>query len=98
MPSAPKALACGVAVVGSLCTGTALVAQQRRYPPPAPPIYNLEESYLRRPLLDADRAYGAIDGRRLKQHVSDLAAIARRYRERGHGAMDGRAPARRRRT
>jgi hypothetical protein len=35
-------------------------------------------------LLAADQAYQAIDGRHLKQHVNDLAAISRRYRDLGH--------------
>lgn len=51
---------------------------------PAPPMYTLDEGYLRWPLAPQEQQYGVIDGRQIKQHVVDLAAIARRYRDKGH--------------
>jgi hypothetical protein len=63
---------------------TIVVGQQRTYPEPAPPLYVLEDSYLRRPLLPEDQAYAAIDGKQLKQYVVEQAEIARRYRDAGH--------------
>jgi hypothetical protein len=43
-----------------------------------------DDAFLRWPLAPADKQYAAIDGRRLKQHVSALTAISRRYRDGGH--------------
>ena len=51
---------------------------------PLPPLYPLDDAYLDWPLSASDKAYGAIDGKRLKTYVSDLAAISRRYRDQGH--------------
>src|SRR5712692_1079463 len=45
------------------------VAGQRREPEPGPPLWVLEDSYLRWPLFPEDQAYGTIDGKRLKQYV-----------------------------
>ena len=64
--------------------GVSVVGQQRTYPEPAPPLYVLEDSYLKRPLLPEDQAYGQIDGKRLKRYVVEQAAISRRYRDSGH--------------
>ena len=49
-----------------------------------PPLYPLEDAFLDWPVASADKAYAAIDGKRLKQYVNDLAAISRRYRDQGH--------------
>ena len=49
-----------------------------------PPLYPLEEAFLDWPLAPADKVYAAIDGKRIKQYVSELAAISRRYRDQGH--------------
>jgi hypothetical protein len=43
-----------------------------------------DDQFLQWPLGAADQPYAAIDGKRLKQHVSDLTAISRRYRDAGH--------------
>ena len=45
---------------------------------------------LRWPLAEADRVYGAIDGKHISQYVTEEAAIARRYRDRGHPQYWGR--------
>src|SRR5438093_12648529 len=50
---------------------------------PAKPLYVLENSFLRWRLPASEQAYQAIDGRHLKEYVSDLVAISRRSRERG---------------
>jgi hypothetical protein len=42
------------------------------------------------PLAEADRAYGAIDGKHILQYVAEQAAIARRYRDQGHPQYWGR--------
>jgi len=55
-----------------------------------PAIYKLEDALLEWPLPASDRAYGAIDGRRLHEYVDDLAAISRRYRDAGHPQFWGR--------
>jgi|HubBroStandDraft_1064217.scaffolds.fasta_scaffold82983_1 hypothetical protein len=59
--------------------------------PPAPrsqepmkPLYVLEDSYLKWRLLPAEQPYAAIDGKHLKEYVSDQTAISRRYRDSGH--------------
>src|SRR5690242_2677215 len=43
-----------------------------------------DAAFLRWPLAPADKAYAAIDGQQLKQHVADLTAISRKYRDAGH--------------
>jgi len=63
---------------------TVSVAGQRREPEPAPPLYVLEDSYLRWPLSPGDEAYGIIDGKRLKQYVIEQSNISRGYRDAGH--------------
>jgi hypothetical protein len=55
-----------------------------------PPIYNLPDDLLEWPLPANDRAYGAIDGKRIHTYVEDLAAISRRYRDSGHPQFWGR--------
>ncbi len=56
----------------------------------AEPLFKLEDALLQWPLSAADKAYGAIDGRRLHQVVGDLTAISRRYRDEGHPQFWGR--------
>jgi len=41
-------------------------------------------------LAPSEQQYGAIDGARLKQYVSELTAMARRYRDNGHSQFWGR--------
>jgi hypothetical protein len=76
------------AVVTSGQTGQ---AQQRTDPGAAElrrltadPLYVLEDSYLKWPLLPSLQAYGRIDGVRLKQYVKELAAISQKSRDAGN--------------
>ena len=55
-----------------------------------PPLYSLPDGLLEWPLPAADRAYGAIDGKKIHQYDEDLAAIARQYRDEGHPQFWGR--------
>jgi hypothetical protein len=55
-----------------------------------PALYNLDDAYLEWPLLPADKAYGAIDGKHIHQYVEDLTAISRKYRDSGHPQFWGR--------
>ena len=57
---------------------------------PAPALYRLEDALLEWPLAPANKAYGAIDGKRLHQYVAELAAISRKYRDQGHPQFWGR--------
>ena len=57
---------------------------------PAAALYNLEDALLDWPLSVQNKAYAAIDGKRLHEYVSDLAAISRRYRDQGHPQFWGR--------
>jgi hypothetical protein len=81
-------LVLGITLAGQAARGAG-AAQDRagRGAAPAAP-FRIEsfsdDTFLRFPLAPADQAYAAIDGRRLKQHVNDLAAISRRYRDAGH--------------
>jgi len=66
-------------------------AQRGRGPAPAPvPVFKLDDNFLNWRLLPSEKAYEAIDGRRLLTYVSDLAAISRRYRDNGHPQFWGR--------
>jgi hypothetical protein len=56
--------------------------------PPEPPHRRSAEIGWR--LAPADERYGSIDGAHLKQYVSELTAIARRYRDNGHPQYWGR--------
>ena len=49
----------------------------------APPLFDLENSYLHWPLPASERAYGAIDGTRIKKIAEDIAAIARQAKTDG---------------
>ena len=59
-------------------------------PPPAKPLYVLEDSYLNWRLLPPEQAYNGIDGKHLKEFVNDQTGIARRYRDHGHPQFWGR--------
>ena len=48
------------------------------------PLQALDDSFLRWPLDKDNQAYGAIDGKKLKRYVNELAAISKRYRDSGH--------------
>ena len=89
------AAAFGLAAAAGLAWRT-----QAQSPPPASPIptfqvaaeklYNLEDGLLQWPLAAKDKAYAAIDGKRLHQYVADNTAISRRYRDQGHPQFWGR--------
>jgi hypothetical protein len=53
-------------------------------------VFRLEDNFLQWRLLPDEKAYESIDGRQLLQHVSDLAAVSRRYRDAGHPQFWGR--------
>ncbi len=57
---------------------------------PADKLYPLEDALLQWPLLPANKAYGAIDGKKLHRYVEDQTAISRRYRDAGHPQFWGR--------
>src|SRR5437867_1163894 len=87
-----------LACIGSVALGRFGQAQRQDFHPstlfgvvpPAPAVYKLEDAFLQWPLPPRDQAYGAIDGRHLHGYVVDQAAIARRYRDRGHPQFWGR--------
>jgi hypothetical protein len=58
--------------------------------PPPTPVFTLADHFLQWRLLPSEKAYEAIDGNHLLQHVSDLAAVSRRYRDAGHPQFWGR--------
>src|SRR5580700_11426994 len=57
---------------------------------PAKALYNLQDAFLEWPLPPQDKAYGAIDGKRIHTYVEDLTAISRKYRDNGHPQFWGR--------
>ena len=57
---------------------------------PAAALQPLDAALLQWPLPAADKAYGAIDGKRLHQYVKDQTAMSRRYRDQGHPQFWGR--------
>jgi hypothetical protein len=57
---------------------------------PAPPLYKLEDGLLEWQLPPQDKAYAAIDGKRLHTYVEELTAISRKYRDSGHPQFWGR--------
>src|SRR5580658_1666091 len=57
---------------------------------PDPALYKLEDALLEWPLPPQDKAFGAIDGKRLHAYVEDLTAISRKYRDAGHPQFWGR--------
>jgi hypothetical protein len=58
--------------------------------PAAAAMYPLDSAFLRWPLAEADRQYGAIDGRHLHTFVVEQAAISQRFRDAGHPQFWGR--------
>lgn len=72
---AAVAVVCGAWIQGA---GTASAQTE----PLGPPVYVLEDSYLRWPLPAEDRAYAAIEGARIKLYMNELIAISRRSRSR----------------
>src|SRR5262249_3815507 len=53
-------------------------------------VFNLQDNFLQWRLLPTEKTYESIDGKRLWQYVSDLAAISRHYRDSGHPQFWGR--------
>jgi hypothetical protein len=85
---------CTLLLSGSLLAQGTPPAQNQTPRPsaqiPESALYNLEDALLDWPLAAPNKAYAAIDGKRLHEHVSDLAAISRRYRDQGHPQFWGR--------
>ncbi|HML18774.1 MAG TPA: M28 family peptidase [Bryobacteraceae bacterium] len=83
-------------ILSALVVSAPFMAQTQNEKPrpsaqiPAPALYKLEDALLDWPLAPQNKAYGAIDGKRLHEYVSDLAAISRRYRDQGHPQFWGR--------
>src|SRR5437867_2002521 len=65
-------------------------AAQRGGPGTMPPVYKLEDAFLRWALPPGEQAYAGIEGRHMYQYVVEQAAIARRYRDQGHPQFWGR--------
>lgn len=57
---------------------------------PAAPLYKLDDAFLEWQLAPQDKAYSAIDGKRIHTYVEDLTAISRKYRDSGHPQFWGR--------
>jgi hypothetical protein len=57
---------------------------------PAPPVYKLDEAFLRWPLPPGAAPYATIDGRHIHALVVEQAMISRRYRDEGHPLYWGR--------
>ncbi len=57
---------------------------------PPQPVFKLEDNFLQWRLLPNEKAYDAIDPKRLLGYVNDLAAFSRRYRDAGHPQFWGR--------
>src|SRR5579862_1772464 len=66
----------------------AATARARATPPT--PVFTLQDNFLQWRLLPSEKAFEAIDGKRLLGYVSDLSAISRRYRDAGHPQFWGR--------
>lgn len=80
-----------ITATAGLTLGTSRVWAQARGTP-GQDVYDLDEAYLDWPLAPEDRAYSAIDGRRLHGYVREITAISRRYRDAGHqfwGRIEG---------
>jgi hypothetical protein len=67
----------------------AVPAGRGRGAPPVP-VFSLEDHFLQWRLLPNEKAYEAIDGKRLLQYVRDLSAVSRHYRDSGHPQFWGR--------
>ena len=57
---------------------------------PAPPLYKLDDAFLRWSLPPERAAYKAIDGKHIHESVEALTAISRKYRDDGHPQFWGR--------
>jgi hypothetical protein len=49
-----------------------------------PPLHPYDDELLQWPLSPANKAYAAIDGRKLKEYDAEVVAIRERYRDQGH--------------
>jgi hypothetical protein len=58
--------------------------------PPAFPLSKVQDSLIEFPLPKGEKAYAAIDGKKMHKYVVDLAEISRRYRDAGHPKYWGR--------
>jgi hypothetical protein len=72
------------------CTLSAQTPPPRAPAEPIKPLYVLEDSYVGWRLPPSEQAYASIDGKHLKEYVSDQAAISRHYRDNGHPQYWGR--------
>jgi hypothetical protein len=72
------------------CTLSAQTPTPRAPAEPMKPLYVLEDSYVGWRLQPSEQAYAVIDGKHLKEYVSDQAAISRHYRDNGHPQYWGR--------
>lgn len=54
-----------------------------RKPPVKPHSVDLDANYIRMPLAPQDAAYGRLQGEHIKSYVREIAAIPRKYRDRG---------------
>src|SRR5262245_28559106 len=79
-------IACAAAVAGQNPDGTR--ARSAPAGPSEPPHHRAAELGWR--LAPAEQKYAAIDGAHLKTYVTELTAIARRYRDNGHPQFWGR--------
>jgi hypothetical protein len=71
-------------------TGRAIPDARGGRATPPTPVFRLEDNFLQWRLLPSEKAYEAIDGRRLLQYVSDQSAVSRRYHDAGHPQFWGR--------
>lgn len=51
---------------------------------PGPPVFKLDDAYLKWRLLPSERQYSAIDGQHLNDYVRQFMAFAYQYRDEGH--------------
>ncbi|HWW85936.1 MAG TPA: hypothetical protein VNZ26_20200, partial [Vicinamibacterales bacterium] len=84
---APGQSSFGVSTPGGQ-VGQGAAARGRGAPPT--PVFALQDHFLTWRLSSDERPYEAINGKRLWQDVSDLAAMSRRYRDAGHPQFWGR--------
>lgn len=57
--------------------------QMPQGPPPIKHTYDLDTSYIPFPLAESERAYGRIDGARLKQFANEITGVSRKSRDDG---------------
>jgi hypothetical protein len=84
---APGQSSFGVSTPGGQ-VGQSASARGRGAPPT--PVFALQDHFLTWRLSSDERPYEAVNGKRLWQDVSDLAAMSRRYRDAGHPQFWGR--------